>query len=212
MLFRRSLLHPSTLAGWSLLLALVPAAAPAQSSPFLPPADAAAPAKSAAKASYEFVGMTELGNETLLSFTRVSDKVSVWIPLGKTINEITVVSYDAKTDTAVIKANGETLTLTMRKGTVVAAPATAFAAAPAPLPGAGAGTPAPAAAEPAIVVPKKPLSVQEEKELEARMLVTDLLEIGLRQRQAYAEAQRQAALKAANAKMPAAPAAEPTKR
>ena len=48
---------------------------------------------------------------------------------------------------------------------------------------------------PAVEVPKGNLSPQEEKEMAARMLVTDLLEIGQQQRKAYAEAQRQAAAK-----------------
>ena len=37
------------------------------------------------------------------------------------------------------------------------------------------------------------MTPQEEKEMEARMLVSDLLEIGQQQRQAYAEARRKAA-------------------
>lgn len=194
-----------------LLLALTALATPtarAGDSPFLPPATAETTAPKNAAAGYEFVGVTAVGKETLLSFVRLADKRSAWIPLGKTINEITVVSYDAKTDTAVIKADNQTLTLTLRKGAVVAGSVNPL---PPTLPPPGPGAPPPPAVSPASAVPNKALTVQEEKELEARMLVTDLLEIGQQQRKAYEAAQREAAQRAANPKMPPAAPATATK-
>jgi hypothetical protein len=59
------------------------------------------------------------------------------------------------------------------------------------------------------VVPLPPPSTPAEAEREARMLVSDLLEIGMQQRKAYEEAQRKAALEATKtnaAPLPVAPA------
>ena len=162
----------------------------ASESPFLPHADANS-ATATADSAYEFVGMTTMGDETLISVTRMKDKVSVWIPVGKTVSEITAVSYDPKADRAVIRAGGQTLTLTMRKASVVVGPLAT------PLVPAAHTLPAPAGpmSDAAIVagLPSKPISAQEQKEFEARMMVSDLLEIGQQQRRAYEEAQRKAA-------------------
>lgn len=168
-------------------------------SPFVPPAGAAPNAEPAA-AEYELVGMTSVGTETLLSIQRRSEGRSVWIPVGKTVAEITVVKYDSAKEEAEIRVGTQVLTLPMRKSSVrdgtgipaAARPASGRAVAPIP--------PAPAPA-----VPTKPLTAQEEKEMEARMLVSDLLEIGLQQRKAYAAAQREAAAKADAAKATAKP-------
>ncbi|HTO03849.1 MAG TPA: hypothetical protein VL069_09120 [Opitutus sp.] len=179
-----------------ILAALLPAMAvaapagaqtPIKDSPFLPPATAAAATKGATP--YELSGMSVAGKATLLSITRVRDKRSFWVPVGQTVGEITAVSYDPKTDQATIKAEGQLLTLSMRKSVVVNLPVSRQ---PAPTPAAAAQP----AALPVVSIPPLPATEQEEKETEARMLVTDLLEIGQEQRRAYEEAQRQAAEKA----------------
>lgn len=158
-------------------------------SPFLPPSSAA-PAGQAASAGYALTGMTVVGKDTLLSVTNQSDKRSVWIPVGKTSGDITAVSYDPAAEKAVIRAGGQNYTLVLKKGAVLPGPAVTF---PQPAPTATAAAPQPT--PPPVEVPPGNLSPQEEKEMEARMLVTDLLEIGQQQRKAYAEAQRQAAAK-----------------
>jgi hypothetical protein len=174
--------------------------APLKESPFLPPASAAAPADKAAT-SYELTGMSAAGKVTLLSITRVRDKRSTWVAVGQTNGEITAVSYDPKTDQATIRAEGQLLTLSMKKSaSVVKAPNPIFQS---PFPAAS-----PASSGPTPVVTPLPATTQEEKETEARMLVTDLLEIGQAQRRAYEEAQRQAAAKGPK---PAAPPAKPAK-
>ena len=160
---------------------------PITESPFLPPATAAATAKGSTP--YELAGMSVAGKATLLSITRVRDKRSFWVPVGQTVSEITAVSYDPKTDQATIKAEGQLLTLSMRKSVVVSAPVSRQ---PIPTP----ATEFRPATLPAVSIPPPPATEQEEKETEARMLVTDLLEIGQEQRRAYEEAQRQAAEKA----------------
>ena len=182
-----------------ILVALLPAIAltstagaqtPTKDSPFLPPATAAAATNGTT--SYEFAGMSVAGKATLLSIVRTRDKRSFWVPVGQTVGEITAVSYDPKTDQATIKADGQLLTLSMRKSVVVNAPVSRQ---PAPNPVAVARP----ATLPAVSIPPPPATEQEEKETEARMLVTDLLEIGQEQRRAYEEAQRQAAEKAKSA-------------
>ena len=172
-------------------------------SPFLPPPGAAGSIEAkAAPSTYEFIGMTVLSNATLLSINCVADKRSIWVPLGKTVNQITAVSYDPRTESAVIRADNQTLTLKMRKAVISSlAPAPVFAPTPVapPMPPvATIGDPAPPA------VPPPPMT-DAEKANEARMLVSDLLEIGLRQRQAYEQAQREANARTARSTPPSDP-------
>lgn len=173
---------------------VVCAETPAKESPFLPPANAAAPSKTAT--AYELAGMSVAGKATLLSIVRVKDKRSTWVAVGQTAGEITAVSYDPKTDQATIRADGKLITISMKKAAVVSAPNTLFRS-PFPNNSATSATP------PQPIVTPLPATTQEEKETEARMLVTDLLEIGQQQRKAYEEAQRQAAAKGAKAAAPA---------
>ena len=65
---------------------------------------------------YDLAGMTVVGPNTLLSISRRSDRRSVWVPLGKTVGEVTAVSYDPLTDRAVIEVEGRTLNIRMRDG------------------------------------------------------------------------------------------------
>lgn len=171
----------------------------APSSPFLPPPDAPALTPAAAIADYEFVGMTTFGEQTLLGIVRATDQRSFWIPLGRMVNGITAVSYDAKSDRAVIRADDKTYTLSMRQSAIVPL---GSAAATAPTITASGVAPA--------GVTAAPLTPQQEKEMEARMLVTDLLEIGQQQRKAYEEAQRQAAARAQAAANAAPPSTAPS--
>jgi hypothetical protein len=183
-----------------IVISQLEAQAPLKESPFLPPANAAAPAGKADTA-YELTGMSVAGKATLLSITRVRDKRSTWVAVGQTNGEITAVNYDPKTDQATIRAEGQLLTLSLKKSAAVVNAPNAIFQSPFP-------TPAPARANPTPVVTPLPATTQEEKETEARMLVTDLLEIGQAQRRAYEEAQRQAAAKGPK---PAVPPAKPSK-
>ncbi len=67
---------------------------------------------------YELAGMTALGDDTLISVMRRSDQRSMWIPIGKSVGEITAVSYNAVSDEAVIRVRGELLTVGLRSGPV----------------------------------------------------------------------------------------------
>lgn len=196
-----------------------------KSSPFLPPAGANAPATAAAGENLEFAGVSSLGKRTDLIFHDKAAKKNHWVGVGETKEGIQVVSYDERREQAVIKHQGTQKTLPLRKGArtvagpaaplppgvlqpvapalpVNAVPNVVFAPAP-PAP----ATPPPA--EPPATDPTKPAGppvpeVQQRQETEARMLVSDLLEIGMAQRRAYEDAQR----KAAEGPPPPAPPAE----
>lgn len=169
------------------------------------PAGSAGQAAPAANETIEFAGVSQMGNTTHLIFHDKSAKKNRWIGLGETVEGITVVRYDSRLEQAVVKVNGVEKTLALRKGSgpvnspapVATLPAAAGFAVPTPPPQTlGATSPppvdivAPAAAKPP--APNTPES-QAKAETEARMLVSDLLEIGIAQRKAYEEAQRRAA-------------------
>ena len=149
-------------------------------SPFLPPAGAttAAPVQETLQLS----GIIASGKSVLVNLTDSTTKLSLWIAVGDTVDGIEVLSYETATDTVTVRTKGEVKTLKLRTPTIVNAPAAPLA------PASGAAVPT----EPA------PLLTQAEQEREARMLVSDLLEIGLQQRKAYEEAQRKAAAEARN--------------
>lgn len=67
---------------------------------------------------YDLAGMTVVGKSTLLSIIRRSDQRSIWVPVGKTVGEVTAVSYNADADNAVIQVRGQQFTIGMRNGSV----------------------------------------------------------------------------------------------
>ena len=185
--------------------------------PFRPP-QAAAAAQAPAE-TIEFAGVSMMGKRTDLIFFDKTTKKHRWVPLGETIDGISALKYDAGREQAIVKINGEQKTLPMRKGTgptnapaavapmhtgfatpapvpvpVAAGNANVPAGAVATLPATASGQPgAPAAtppAAPASPTSQPPMTEQAKQEQEARMLVSDLLEIGMAQRKAYEEAQR----------------------
>lgn len=88
-------------------------------SPFDSPTSSAVAA--APSTEFELVGMSAVGNTTLLGINRRSDQRSVWVPVGKSVSGITALSYDAASDRAVIEVNGRQLTLGLRAGAPIAA-------------------------------------------------------------------------------------------
>lgn len=134
-----------------------------------PTADPGTPAQ---PGSHELVGIIATTRQTLVGITEKATHKSFWIALGKSVEGIEVVSCEPSEDRAVVRINGDLMTLSMRSGSNSASA----------VPGA------------AIMGPSTPVSraVQAEQEKEARMLVSDLLEIGIQQRKIYEEAQRKA--------------------
>lgn len=182
---------------------------PAISNPFSAPA--ASTVAATTSEGIEFAGMTEIGKDVHFVFVDKAAKKTRWVKEGDTVEGISIIRYDSRVEQVTIRYNGTEKTLSMRKaasmprtpGHVVAPlqPAAGFATPP-PLPLPMPATPptAPiadnsvqAGAPVALPAPATPQTPQAKAETEARMLVSDLLEIGMAQRKAYEEAQRKAA-------------------
>ncbi|HUR56410.1 MAG TPA: hypothetical protein VM029_01785 [Opitutaceae bacterium] len=197
-----------------------------------PFASANAAAVEAPAEAIEFAGVvSKVGKKTDLIFFDKSVKKFRWVPLGETVDGITALNYDERLDQAVVKLNGVQKTLTLRKSAnpanapaPVAALQTGFntplpvalppaAAMPAPVAQQPAGfpamNPATAPAPAPGTTPAAAPDTQAKQETEARMLVSDLLEIGMAQRKAYEEAQRKAQGGSAPANPPVPVAAPP---
>lgn len=175
---------------------------------------AGAPAADVQAETIEFAGVSTVGKKTDLIFFDKSAKKHRWVPLGQTVEGISALNYDERLDQAVVKINGVQKTLPLRKGgspanapAPVAAMPAGFNIPPAVAPTPVVSLPAPASAQPVAAPPgsTQPAMVaapaaaapagqdpQARQETEARMLVSDLLEIGMAQRKAYEDAQRKA--------------------
>ncbi|MDP3073377.1 MAG: hypothetical protein Q8N18_24005 [Opitutaceae bacterium] len=167
-------------------------------SPFSPvgtPATAAA----AASETIEFAAVSTIGKRTDLVFKNKTTNKTSWIAKGETKDGISLVNYDKDREQAVVKFNGAEKVLSLRK----AASASAGPRPVAPIP-TGFNVPAtqPAVAPVSVATiehsagpttPAIPQTDVQKQETEARMLVSDLLEIGMAQRRAYEEAQRKTA-------------------
>jgi len=154
-------------------------APPRKQSPFLPPATAPAAATAEASA-YEFTGVIIAGKSVMVNITDVGAKRSTWVTIGQSADGLDALSYDAKIESVVVRIASQTKTLLLKKPAVAAS-----------------SGPVVATVAVAPLVPLPPPSTPQEAEREARMLVSDLLEIGIQQRKAYEEAQRKAAEEAA---------------
>ena len=165
----------------------------AANSPFLPSAGSAAAAAAAAQGEpYELAGSSVQGSDVSVCIYERQAKRSQWIPVGGLVDGIRVISFDAAHDRAVVAISGAYRELSLRKSAVApAGPPAPVRAAPVAL---EAAPPPPAPAAPP--APPAPGSALHEQQ-EARMLVSDLLEIGVQQRKAYQEARQKAAVEAA---------------
>ncbi|PTX97718.1 hypothetical protein [Opitutus sp. ER46] len=135
----------------------------------------------------EFAGVTTVGKKAMINLYDTQQRRSFWVATGATAGGVTVLRYDEAHNQVVVRHNGVEKTLALRSAAVAAAPATGAPVGAAALP----APQAPATALP----PPPPVSQlsQARQEEEARMLVSDLLEIGMAQRRAYEEARRKAA-------------------
>ena len=157
-------------------------------SPFLPAAGSA-PATAMANDNLAFTGVSGNGDTAMVLIFDTKLKRSYWITIGSTIEGIKALSFDSARDQVTLTVGGEQKLLTLRSASVAnahatatsfGAPATTAVASTVPTP--TQGTPQP---------PPAPGSIAHQ-ETEARMLVSDLLEIGMQQRKAYEEAQKKA--------------------
>jgi hypothetical protein len=137
--------------------------------------------------AYELAGSTSEGSQVSVCIFERQSRRSRWIDVGDTVDGIRVVSYDAASDAAVVTINGTRKDLTMRKDTVASSGST-YNPAVAPVSNGQVASLVPVPQQPA-AVPGTPAAEQRE----ARMLVSDLLEIGIQQRKAYQDAKQRAA-------------------
>jgi hypothetical protein len=156
-------------------------------SPFAP-AGTVPGAAAAKEQAYELAGSSVQGGDVLVCIFDREAKRSSWIPVGGTSGPIRVISYDSFRDRVVVTIAGDRRELALRTATIAstgAAAAVERQPAPAAAPSVAPETASAAAANPA--------ARAAHEQQEARMLVSDLLEIGMQQRKAYQEAKQKAA-------------------
>lgn len=176
-------------------------------SPFLPPAGVAGQSgENGPHEAYELAGASTSPEGTQICLFDTAQKRSRWLKVGGSEDGIQVVSYDESNDQAVVRFDGGTHVLALRKVKTGAGIQMGFnanptfnaAAAAQPLAGTSQAANAPIV-DPS-TIGKSPETIKQERE--ARMLVSDLLEISIAQRKAYEEAQKKAAAQAAAKKSP----------
>jgi hypothetical protein len=158
-------------------------------SPFAPAAAQAGAAGAPSPGeAYELAGSSIQGSDVLVCIFDRQAKRSEWIPVGGASNGIHVLSYDAVRERAVVTVSGSQKELSLRKATVASA-------GPQQLQRAPSQTPSSKQAEFSMAQAPAPANetVAAKEQREARMLVSDLLEIGVQQRKAYQEAKQKAA-------------------
>ncbi len=154
-------------------------------SPFLPAPGTVASGATSTQEGLELAGVSSTAKNTLVCIYDNQTKRSHWIAVNATVEGIKVLAYDSTLDQVSLSVGGQKKVLRLRKaivsGVANANPGVAAAgfATPAVMPSTP-GTPQP---------PPAPGSIAQQ-ETEARMLVSDLLEIGIQQRKAYEEAQK----------------------
>ena len=132
-------------------------------SPFLPP-------------PFQLTGVSTAADGTRVCIHTEKDQRSRWIIVGAKVDGIRVVSFDPVQKRAVIVADGTERDLELQRS-VAASQTVDPGSNPAPAAPTGPSAPAVKADETA-------------SQRDARMLVSDLLDIGAQQRQAYANAQK----------------------
>ena len=160
-------------------------------SPF---AAAGAPAGAAEKApaeAFELAGSSVQGSQVTVCILERAKKHSAWIPVGGDADGIHVISFDRARDTAEVTIQGARKQLSMQKALVASsnAPATSKPSAMRAPP-----RPDPVVSSPPEAAPAPSAAARDQRE--ARMLVSDLLEIGVQQRKAYQDAKLKAASEA----------------
>lgn len=153
-------------------------------SPFLTAGAPASGLPDAPTEPYQLTGISVVGKKTFVSIYETAERHSRWIAVGESAGDIHVLSCNVATDQSVIRVGGEVKALTLRKPSVLSAVL--------PTPSVGTVSVAPPVADGA-AAPATTNSSDEEQAREARMLVTDLLEISVQQRKAYEDAQKKAA-------------------
>jgi hypothetical protein len=181
-----------------LVLALPLAAADLPvASPFTPAATTpAVPAPVPSLARWELIGILGTREAPAVRLMDRSLNAGAWVKVGETFGDVRLVAADLDAGTATVQFGDARLKLSIRASAVAAGTATAVsggsgAAPTAESPGGNAGMVPPAAAAEYAAADARGKQAIEERE--ARMLVSDLLEISMIQRKAYEEKQIEAA-------------------
>jgi hypothetical protein len=172
---------------------LAAAEVPVDISPFAPASApiASAPAAAAtASARWELLGIMGTRAAPTVRIRDTADNAAAWVSVGQTFGVLRVVAADVDANTATIQVGEERAVLNLRPSGVTpgAAPTTTAT-------GSSPGTPPPLPSTgDAAADARRDQAIAER---EARMLVSDLLEISVVQRKAYEEKQAAAAKAAA---------------
>lgn len=178
-------------------------------SPFVPPSTSQpAGGEVNALSSFELTGILSVGGKPQFSVRDTSTNRGFWLGLGETQDGLTVRSYDEASSSVVLEGRGARRNLVIREARVTTA------APPPPVvnPHLQPAGPPLAAPQPGVAGPqqnaqippsaKKQAQAQvrdakgrtnEEAERDARLLVSDLMEISIQERKRYEENQRRAA-------------------
>lgn len=174
-------------------------------SPFLPPSAPKAGSQNDALSSIELTGIFSVNGKPRFSVRDSSTGRSIWIGLGETEEGLTIRSYDEAASSVVVEGRGGKRNVVIREARVTTAPS-------APIPIQVAGPPG-QPARMATIIPNPPPpspppqgsqpqkasatatapKTDAEKERDARLLVSDLLEISIQERKRYEENQRRVA-------------------
>lgn len=177
--------------------------APSTQSPFVP----AKTEQQGPQAGNEILltGMSRIGDRILVCVQDATGK-SRWIPEGEKSEGIEVLTCNYEAGTVSVLVEGKPRTLVLRKAAIKKGEKppptpTSPASSPAQSPqaNASAGSPPAPGPEGAEAPPPRPPETTEEKEHEARMMVSDFLEMSLRQRKAYEAEKRRVEGAAKNA-------------
>jgi hypothetical protein len=187
-----------------LLLGVLDRSYAQNASPFIPNEVVGSSISNAAQ-TFEISGSIITTKGTKLCIYDVQAKHSHWVKVGESSENIKVLSYDAKNERAQVVINGETKTLELKKPAVTSQPIqnyyqptyrrTTEYSAPSP-----SYTPQASNTSPRSNLTPTQLSENSKQEQESRMLISDLLDIGMQQRKAYEEAKQKADAAAAKAK------------
>jgi hypothetical protein len=150
----------------------------------------------------EFTGVSSILDQRSFNFTDKRTRKSFWVPLHGTANDFTVVSYDEKAEQIVVRRGQHSRTIDLRKPRLIVTPAAPMVAHTNNPP---ASTAMPANATPGSGVdelrnPQTPEEIKQ-AEYEARMMVSDLLDISMQERarqKALRDAERAAKARPAN--------------
>lgn len=137
-------------------------------------------------------GITAIGSRNYACIADNARKSSRWLSAGGRWENIELISCDSQSNEAVVRVGGELRKLSLRKASTGKAPSQGPQLASAPRP------PAPPPTAPQQQPPppqpevKQTAKTNEDKEREARMFVSDMLEISMKQRKSYEEARKKA--------------------